>query len=124
MTGPTASSPSVVAPRSKRRLSIREDRERPNGRTPSTVSPSTSSNWTVEPTTSSIRGSTLTRTPIALAMRISSTTPRVSVVVGTTMMRSTCSSCTRRATASGLPTRSSSPTSGSVAMTAAWALLV
>ena len=87
------------------------------------MSPSTSSTWTVEPTTSSIRGSTLTRTPMALAMRISSTTPRVSVVVGTTMMRSTCSSRTMRATASGLPTRSSSPSSGRVAMTAACAWL-
>ena len=39
------------------------------------------------------------------------------------MMRSTRSSLTMLATPSALPTRSSSPTSGSVAMTVAWAWL-
>ena len=51
---------------SNARLSVREERDRPNCRTPSTVIPSTSSNSTAEPTTSSMRGRTLTRAPARL----------------------------------------------------------
>ena len=88
------SRPIPAAMRSNARLSRCDERESPNVRTPSIVIPSTSSNSTDEPTTSSMRGSTLTRAPAALAIRISSTTPLASVAVGAMMMRCTCRSST------------------------------
>ena len=57
---------------SKARLRARDERVNPNRRTPSMVRPSMWSNSTEEPTTSSIRGSTLTRTPACLATRMRS----------------------------------------------------
>ena len=53
--------------------------ERPKRRRPSIVTPSMSSKSTLEPTTSNMRGSRLTRTPTALATRISSSVCAVSV---------------------------------------------
>ena len=112
---------------SKVRLRKRDEREKPKRRTPSIVIPSTLSNSTAVPTTSNIRGSTLTLTPTALAMRITSTTPLVSVVVGAMMIRCTLSSWTRCRMTPGLSTQSSasraSPASGIEAMTEARARL-
>ena len=74
--------------------------------------PSTSSNSTAEPTTSSTRGRTLTRTPIAFARRIRWITPLASVVVGAMMIRSTCSSRTSCWISSTLVSPPSDPSSG------------
>ncbi len=123
--GATNSMPTEVATRSNARLSRRDERDRPKRRMPSIVIPSTSSNSTEEPTTSNIRGRTLTRTPAALATRIRLDRRRVaSVVVGAMTIRCTSSSRTSSRTRSSLPSTSmSSPTSGSDATTAARARL-
>ena len=122
ISGPATSSPTDVATRSKPRLSMREERDSPNGRTPSIVIPSTSSNSTADPTTSSIRGSTLTCAPAAFARRINSATSADSVV-GAMMMRWMCSSSTmRRNPAASIRSMLSSP-HGRVATTEARAWL-
>ena len=51
---------------SKPRFSSRDERESPNDRTPSSVVPPSSSNSTLEPTTSRMFGSTLTLRPYSL----------------------------------------------------------
>jgi hypothetical protein len=60
--------------RSNMRFRTREDGDRPNPRTPSSTWPPRSSNTTDVPITSSMRGSTPTRTPHAVAIRMMSTT--------------------------------------------------
>ncbi len=95
MMGPATSIPSEVTTRSKARFRVREECDSPKARTPSIVIPSRSSNSTEEPTASNMRGSTLTRTPTFLAIRMSSTTPSVSVASGAMTIRWTCSPRTR-----------------------------
>ena len=62
---PTASSPSEPT-RSKDRLRMLDERDRPKDRTPRSVVPWISSNSTLDPTTSRMLGSTLTLRPYSL----------------------------------------------------------
>ncbi len=113
MSGPATSSPDGRRDEVEAALEQHaRSASRPNGRTAIIVMPSTSSNSTADPTTSSIRGSTLTCTPAALASRISSTTSAESVVVGAMMMRWTCSSSTMRRTLRGSSRSRLSPPHG------------
>ena len=109
-----------MATQSKARLRRCEERDSPNGRTPIIGIPSRSSNSTAEPTTSSIRGSTLTWTPADLAIRISSTIPAASVVVGSDDDAVQLEIADDAAQAVAIQrVESSSPSSGNVATTTA-----
>ena len=112
MSGASTTRPSAEPTTSKARLTRREERESPKRRTPSIVRPSRSSNSTDEPTTSSIRGSTLTRTPSALARWIASSTRWCDPASPATITRCTSCSATTRGRSSSVPSRPDSTDSG------------
>ena len=70
--GDSTISPADAIVMSNARLSSHEDRDRSKRRTPSSVSPLTSSTSMLAPTTSRMRGIRLTRTSIPFASRTKS----------------------------------------------------
>ncbi len=80
-------------PRSKARLTAAEERVRSKRVTPISITPCRSSNSTEEPSTSSRRGSTLTRTPTAFRVRTRSSTIAPSRLSGARIARCTSSAC-------------------------------
>ena len=117
-SGATASSPSEAPIRSNARLTTAEERDISKRLTPISVTPWRSSNSTEEPTTSSRRGSTLTRTPTAFKVRTRSSISPPSALVGATIARWTfsvrarsrisASRCTEKVLVDQVPTSSRS----------------
>ena len=108
-SGERITSRAIVTTRSNTRLSKRDEGDRPKPRTPSSTLPPRSSNSTEVPITSSRRGSTVTRTPEAVAMRTMSTTSSPPSWLGATITRSTRSASSTEGSSSTLPSGRSKP---------------
>ena len=85
-----------------------EERVRSNRRTPITVTPCRSSNSTEEPTTSSSRGNTLTRTPTAFNVRTRFSISPASALRGAMIARCTSSVCAKSRISANRPTENES----------------